>query len=106
MELERNITFANIISNVTYGIVLVDPYKDNFWMNVLATVSYFLSTGFAMFLIWFASIEFTGNFSLFRPVTQQLVSFCVFHVSYLKLHTYVCKIWQGKSNTFYISREV
>ena len=86
MELESNITFANLTSNVTFGIVLVDPYKENFWMNVLATVSYFLSTGLAMFLIWFASIELAGNFSLFRPVTQQLVSFCVFHVSYLELY--------------------
>ena len=87
MEFESNVTFSNQTSNATVGIVLVDPYKDSFWINVLATLSYFLSTGFAMFLIWFASIEFTGNFSLFRPVTQQLVSFCVFHVSYSKLHT-------------------
>ena len=88
MEFESNVTFSNQTSNATVGIVLVDPYKDSFWINVLATLSYFLSTGFAMFLIWFASIEFTGNFSFFRPVTQQLVCFCVFHVSYLL--DYVC----------------
>ena len=76
MELENNITFAN-----ETGIVVVDPYSDNFWVNVLVSMSYFLSTSFSVFLIWFASIEFTGNFSEFRPLTQQLVSFCVFHVS-------------------------
>ena len=73
MDLASNITIS--------GIVIVDPYVDNFWLNVLATVSYIMSTSFSMFLIWFASVEFTGNFSEFRPVTQQLVSFCVFHVS-------------------------
>ena len=73
MDLASNITIS--------GIVIVDPYVDNFWLNVLATVSYFISTSFSMFLIWFASVEFIGNFSEFRPVTQQLVSFCVFHVS-------------------------
>ena len=76
MDLASNITIS--------GIVIVDPYVDNFWLNVLATVSYFMSTSFSMFLIWFASVEFTGNFSEFRPVTQQLVSFCVFHVSVTK----------------------
>ena len=81
MELENNVTFANETSNATFGIVLVDPYSDNFWINVLASMSYLLSTSFSVFLIWFASIEFTGNFSEFRPLTQQLVSFCVFHVS-------------------------
>ena len=75
----------DLASNITNsGVVIVDPYVDNFWLNVLATLSYLMSTSFSMFLIWFASIEFTGNFSEFRPVTQQLVSFCVFHVSYYK----------------------
>ena len=81
MELENNFTFVNEKSNATSGIVIVDPYLDNFWMNVLVSLSYLLSTSFSMFLIWFASVEFTGSFSDFRPLTQQLVSFCIFHVS-------------------------
>ena len=63
------------------NITLIDPFAGNVATNLVASLAYALSFGCSIFLMWFSWIEKSKSFSNFRPVTQQLISFCLFQVS-------------------------
>ena len=71
--------------STTTDVILVDPFGGNVSMNILVSFAYTLSLGCSLFLFWFSWIERMNSFSNFRPVTQQLVSFCLVLVSLTSL---------------------
>ena len=66
------------------NLSLLEPVSGNLIMNLIASFAYVLNLGCSVFLIWFSWIEKSKSFSNFRPVTQQLLSFCLFEVSTIK----------------------
>ena len=81
--------------STTTNVILVDPFGGNVSMNILVSFAYTLSLGCSMFLFWFSWIERMNSFSNFRPVTQQLVSFCLVLVS-MKISS-ILKFWWMKT---------
>ena len=69
------------LNSTTTKITLLEPFSGNLVTNLIASFAYVLSLGCSVFLIWFSWIEKSKYFSNFRPVTQQLLSFCLFQVS-------------------------
>ena len=71
-------------STLPTEVIIINPFDGQLALNIIASCCYIASLLCCLFLMSFAWLERTKTLSPLRPITQQLISFQFFQVSYFR----------------------